>query len=523
MPGWVTLTSSGGGTGNGSVTYSVAMNGTSLSRTAVLKIASETYTITQPAFSCDLAIVPGGKAFAAAGASDTVTVTGNPVCAWTAVSNAAWISVTGGASGAGGGTVNYTVAANSGAARTGTLTIAGVTFTVTQSGPVVAGGGLRFVPVTPCRAADTRDALLGAYGAPSMAAGAVRAFNLPQKAGCNIPATAAAYSINVTVVPKEPLGYLTIFPTGAAQPFVSTLNSLDARIKANAAIVPAGTNGEVSVYANNATDVILDVNGYFVDPAVNGAALAYYPITPCRIADTRNANGSLGGPILAAGASRNFPVLAAPCGVPSTAQAYSLNATVVPPAPLGFLTLWPTGQAQPNVSTLNAPTGAITANAAIVPAGAGGQVSAFMSSNSHLVLDINGYFAPPGAANAQRFFAVTPCRLVDTRNAAGEFGGPVLTGGATRTYRLPLAACGLPAGAQAFSLNATVVPGSAGLGFLTLWPAGATQPLVSTLNAIDGSITANAAVVPAGTAGAVASFANNQTHLILDTNGYFAP
>ena len=162
------------------------------------------------------------------------------------------------------------------------------------------------------------------------------------------------------------------------------------------------------------------------------------------------------------------------------------------------------------------------ANAAILPAGTNGQISAFMSSASHLVLDINGYFAPPGAANAQRFFAVTPCRLLDTREATGEFGGPVLAASQARNYRLPLTNCNLPATAAAYSLNATVVPTTT-LGYLTLWPFGTVQPLVSTLNASDDAIVANAAIVPAGTSGAVASFVTNQTNLILDTNGYFAP
>jgi hypothetical protein len=382
--------------------------------------------------------------------------------------------------------------------------------------------GLRFIPVTPCRLVDTREAGFGAFGAPALAANAIRSFPIPQKPGCNIPANADAYSLNVTVVPAGPLGYLTIWPTGTAQPFVSTLNSIDGRIKANAAIVPAGTAGAVSVFVTSATQLVIDINGYFIDPALNSQALAFYPVTPCRIADTRNANGALGGPILATGVARHFPVLSSNCGIPANAQAYSLNATVVPSGPLGYLTLWPTGQAQPFVSTLNALTGSIVANAAIVPAGANGSIGAFVSSASHLVLDINGYFAPPGAANGQRFFTATPCRLLDTRNAAGEFGGPVLAAGSARSYRLPLANCNLPAATAAFSLNATVVPATT-LGYLTLWPFGTAQPLVSTLNALDDSIVANAAIVPAGTGGAVASFVTNQTHLILDTNGYFAP
>lgn len=383
-----------------------------------------------------------------------------------------------------------------------------------------ASAGLRYVPVQPCRLVDTRETL-AAFGKPALIGGAVRDFAIPARATCAIPANAAAYALNVTVVPQGPLGYLTIFPTGAAQPFVSTLNSIDGRVKANAAIVPAGTNGAISVFVIDATQLVLDINGYFIDPTANAQSLAFCPLTPCRVSDTSNPTGSLGGPMIAARGSRAIPVLSSNCGVPGNAQALSVNATVVTGG-LGYLSLWPTGQAQPFVSTLNAPNGGAVANAAIVPAGTNGSISAYVSNESHLILDINGYFAAPGAAGAQRFFTVTPCRLQDTRNAAGEFGGPVLEGSGTRSYRLPLTACGLPGSAGAYSLNATVVP-SASLGHLTLWPFGTAQPFVSTLNATGDPIVANAAIVPAGTAGAVASFVTDQTHLILDTNGYFAP
>jgi hypothetical protein len=96
--------------------------------------------------------------------------------------------------------------------------------------------------------------------------GTWRDFSIPQLGGCNIPSGAAAYSLNVTVVPHGALGYLTIWPTGEAQPVVSTMNSPDGRIKANAAIVPAGSQGAVSVYVSNTTDVILDIDGYFTTP-----------------------------------------------------------------------------------------------------------------------------------------------------------------------------------------------------------------------------------------------------------------
>ena len=382
--------------------------------------------------------------------------------------------------------------------------------------------GLRFVPVTPCRLVDTREDNVGAaFGQPALGGNSVRSFPIPQQTRCGIPANAAAYSLNVTVVPQGPLGYLTIWPTGTAQPLVSTLNSVDGRVKANAAIVPAGVSGAISIFVTNSTQLVLDINGYFIDPASNAQALSFYPLSPCRIIDTRNPDGQLGGPVIGAGGNKTIPIRLSNCGVPANAQAYSINATVVPTGPLGYLTLWPTGQSQPLVSTLNAPTGNVVANAAIVPAGTNGSISAFMSNQSHLVVDINGYFAPPGSANAQRFFAVTPCRLLDTREAVGELGGPVLDGNTARSYRLQFASCGLPGSAAAYSLNATVVP-TATLGYLTLWPSGSAQPLVSTLNAVGDSVVANAAIVPAGAAGAVASFVTNPTHLILDTNGYFS-
>jgi hypothetical protein len=398
---------------------------------------------------------------------------------------------------------------------------------VTTVSPQPALTGLRFVPVNPCRIADTREASLGAtFGTPFMAAGSTRSFPIPERTACAIPAHALAYSLNATVVPREALGYLTVFPTGATQPFTSTLNSLEARVKANAALVPAGIGGAVSVYANNATELILDINGYFVDPAVNAQSLAFYPLAPCRVVDTRNAGGgagALGGPALQPPTPRTFPVLAANCGIPANAAAYSFNATVVPGgSPLGFLTLWPAGQPQPVASTLNAPTGQHVANAAIVPAGTNGSINAFASGFVHLVLDINGYFAPPGAAGALRFFSMTPCRLIDSREAAGEFGGPILATNSARDYRLPLASCGLPNTASAYSLNLTVVPTTT-LGYLTLWPQGQSQPFVSTLNAPDDRIVSNAALVGAGTGGAISIYVSNQTHLVVDTNGFFAP
>src|SRR5262249_47366966 len=154
-----------------------------------------------------------------------------------------------------------------------------------------------------------------------------------------------------------------------------------------------------------------------------------------------------------------------------------------------------------------------------VPAGVGGGIDVFVTNDSHVVIDINGYFDSQNAA-ALPFFTLTPCRIVDTRNPAGPFGAPSLAPNFPRSFYLPAGPCGVPASAQAYSLNATVVPGGP-LPFLTLWPSSQPQPLVSTLNSLDGRVVANAAIVPAGATGAVSAFAAGATDLVLDTNGYF--
>jgi len=122
------------------------------------------------------------------------------------------------------------------------------------------------------------------------------------------------------------------------------------------------------------------------------------------------------------------------------------------------------------------------------------------------------------------FVPMAPCRVVDTRNAIGTFGGPIMTGGApARTFPITSGPCtGIAANPSAYSLNFTVVDMAAGDGFLTAFPTGTTQPVVSTLDykQIVGAI-ANAAIVPAGSGNSINVFVNVTTNLIIDINGYF--
>jgi hypothetical protein len=396
------------------------------------------------------------------------------------------------------------VAAQSGNATYTAASPVSQTFSVTASKSTNA---LQFVPVAPCRVADTRLAD-GPFGGPVLASNTRRDFLIPSSP-CGIPSNAAAYSLNVTAVPVDGLAFLALWPSGSSQPLVSTLNS-DGRVKANAAIVPAGANGGVSVYVSDASHVVLDINGYFVSG--NSAALDFYPVTPCRIADTRLAISSFGGPSLTAGVTRTFPVQSSSCGIPASAQAYALNFTAVPHSSISYLSTWPAGQVRPLVSTLNS-GGQITSNAAIVPSGANGAVSVYSTNDTDIVIDVNGYFAPPGAAGLS-LYNVTPCRVIDTRTGSGAFKGVL-------NVAVSPSACLSAPTAKAFVLNSTVVP-TQGLSYITVWPNGLTQPYVSTLNANDGAITSNMAIVPSSN-GTVSVFATDSTQLILDISAYFAP
>ncbi|HXN45590.1 MAG TPA: VCBS repeat-containing protein [Bryobacteraceae bacterium] len=402
------------------------------------------------------------------------------------------------------------------AAKNGAGSAASATWSFTTGTPAA---GLHFIPVAPCRVADTRNPS-GPFGGPSMTAASTRSFTIP--GACGIPATAQAYSLNVTVVPAGPLSFLTLWPAGQTRPLVSTLNSFGGTVVANAAIVPAGAAGAVSVYATDPTDVILDIDGYF-DATTAANSISFYPATPCRVADTRGAAGLFGGPSLVGGQSRDFAIPSAGCSIPVTAQAFSLNVTALPlTGYLGYLTTWPSGQTKPPVSTLNSWTGKVVANAAIVPAGSNESISVFVSDSANAILDINGYFGQPGNPGALSFYPVAPCRVADTRNAAGPFGGPKLDARATRSFAIPAGVCNIPTTAAAYSMNVTVVPDGL-LSYLTAWPTGSSQPGVSTLNSFDGAVVANAAIVPAGASGAVSIFVTNPTQVILDIDGYFAP
>ena len=128
---WISVTNGGSGNGNGTVSLAIQPN-TGIARTGTVTIAGQTFTVTQ-ASGCAYTLTPANISISANGGNGSFNVTSGIGCAFAAVSNNSFITITSGASGTGSGTVTFSVAANSGAARTGTITVEGQTFTISQA------------------------------------------------------------------------------------------------------------------------------------------------------------------------------------------------------------------------------------------------------------------------------------------------------------------------------------------------------------------------------------------------------
>jgi len=138
---WITITSNSSGTGTKTVSYSVSSNTTTATRTGIIYVGGKQITITQygSSASCTPSLNPTSQSFSASSGSGSFTVTIGSDCSWSATPDVSWISITSGTSGKGNGTVNYTVSSNSGAVRTGTITVNGKTHAVTQLGSSSSG------------------------------------------------------------------------------------------------------------------------------------------------------------------------------------------------------------------------------------------------------------------------------------------------------------------------------------------------------------------------------------------------
>ncbi len=246
------------------------------------------------------------------------------------------------------------------------------------------GNAGHYRPLPPSRILDTRTGVrLGPNSSVDV-----------QVAGAGgVPVTGAGAAVlDLVATRTTATGFVTAYPTGSAQPVVSNLNFEAGDTVANRAIVKLGTGGKVTIYnlAGDA-DIVVDVGGWFTDgsaPAVGGTFVANQP---ARVLDTRDGTGGVNG-IRPAGTAVEVQITGRG-GVPATGvSAVALNLTATQPAAPGFLTVFPSGTSLPVASDLNVDAGETRPNLALVKVGAGGRVTIYVSTSTHVVADVEGWF-----------------------------------------------------------------------------------------------------------------------------------
>lgn len=228
-----------------------------------------------------------------------------------------------------------------------------------------AGGSLGFASNGPERLFDSRTT-----GAAVGATTIVR-IAIPGK-------TPRAATLNVTAVQPAGEGHITLWPCDQAHPVTSSLNFSAGEVIANSVTVGVSAKGEVCLDSSVRTDVVIDLAGSWAQ----GSGARPLPIAPARLFDTRGTDPQPG--------VVHRVVIAGKAGVPSNANAAQVNITVTGAHGAGFVTAWPCGREQPNVSNLNYKDGGTIANSAMVPLG-GGQLCVAASSAADLIIDITGY------------------------------------------------------------------------------------------------------------------------------------
>ena len=187
-------------------------------------------------------------------------------------------------------------------------------------------------------------------------------------------------------------GFLTVFPCGSPQPLASNLNFVAGQTVPNFVVSKLGTSGKVCVGGNVATDIIVDVAGYF--PSTDGLM----PLAaPQRLVDTRPDGTTIDGAEQRAGAIAGGTVrevtVRGRAGVPTNAVSAALNVTATGPAAAGFLTVFPCDSPRPLASNLNFVTGQTVPNSVVSKLSASGKVCVFSNVATDIVVDVAAYFA----------------------------------------------------------------------------------------------------------------------------------
>lgn len=356
----------------------------------------------------------------------------------------------------------------------------------------------RFSPTAPFRLVDSRQA----SGAVRLAAGAVTRIEVADP-------SVAAVSANFVAVNPGDVGFLTAFNCTSEVPVVSMIGYGAGDVLANQAIVPL-SDGDLCLYSLKATDIVIDVNGYFNEAGGSG----FVPVTPKRLFNTADPGVGPMQPLT------ERSLIIAGGDAPAGATAVALNVTAVRPTSAGYVQVYPCGSASgSDFSTVNYQAGDYQPNSVVVPVGDNGAVCFQTLTDSDLIVDFTGYFVANGGLSFQ---PLDPIRLFDSRSPYDSLntvtsGNKVAAG---QVARIRIAgARGVPAAAQGVSANITATGAQGNGTYLTAYPCGA-RPEASSVNITPADpATANGTLVKLSSEGDLCIYTLDDVHIIVDVNG----
>jgi len=400
----------------------------------------------------------------------------------------------------------------------GILSTVGVAVLLSAVTPAVtAPASGSYHSTAPARILDTRVGVGIGVGAVKRGGEAV----LAVAGRSSVPAAASAMVLTVTVTAPKGSGYVTVYPDdGSARPGTSNLNFVAGQSVPTLVVVSVPSDGKIRFYngSGGSVQLIADVSGYYTGANAPSGQGAFGVLSPLRLLDTRSGVGAPEAAVAAHG-SATFTVIGN--GVPLGVSAVVLNVTVTQPVASGYLTAHPDGGPIRTASNLNFVSKQTVPNLMVVAVGADGKVALFNGSTGtvHVLADISGYFLAGDPVNAGMLGALSPERLLDTRNG---IGGPKTVVPSLQTRTVSVAGRGgVPlTGAAAVILNVTVtVP--TGPGYLTVYGA-AVQPGVSNLNFVKGQSVPNLVVTQVSPSGTVTIFngSSGSVQIIADVCGF---
>ena len=246
------------------------------------------------------------------------------------------------------------------------------------------GGGSLFHPDSPWRLYDSRKSSAGALGAGAQRCVAVSRSGYGQ---------ASAVALNVTVTSPSAGTYLTVWPQGKPRPVASNVNVVAGQTAPNAVITGLSGSRQFCVYNNSGrAHVVVDVHGFYAGASVAGG-LAFHPVTPVRVLDTRDGTGTVSRSGVLTSAGMTAGVGSAAAGDAGRVKAVVGNLTGTQPSAATYVTAWPAGESRPFASSLNLVPGETAANMVQLRTGSDGRVGLYTNAGrTHTILDISGWF-----------------------------------------------------------------------------------------------------------------------------------